>query len=511
MALSKPETKDNTLVLVRTFDYAGAKNAITEILEFSRNLPAQGTPEWLLDRYYWFQRDATGRQTGLKIAACGGSQISSIMETSTYPSDFIIYGGKKAPPSYMTFILNKTHGEFVQSWATLYGNVGEQVGQDILASIIGEHYELGSIPYTGPEIIPIKYSPDGISITNGSNLKKLVDLLKEHDKLNGWVGIKEYSTVFSSQLLDEDLAKLFPGQKLEEVMFMVILEEDKNRIQGKLYVGTPEAYYVSQFQTGKNIPMIRNAGVDVTLFVRNNHLFCTYDQFSFSDSYTVLKDPDRTYKSPIVDYEFKVPFACIAFLFIEKDGLIAKAKKRTEFDKEQGILSPPWYDFIDELKSDGTPMDFVKEASTADNPKDYIEKLLSAAKNGAYEVRTRYMLFPQRNGPIQPQKMMDYFIAQQKAQGHSIKGFMCMKMTRMYVRAIPREEGYIDRMAPLVHGACREVDWIKSKKMNKEQAIQYLRENTGHLTKMIMDIKREDGRDGSKKKKVAEVDLSFLK
>lgn len=240
------------------------KRALNDFLETNKDLPVQGSKEWLKSR----------------SETIGGSEISTILNINKYQSikqlieqKVGISKFKKAPPLW-------------------FGNIFEYVLQLYTEEIFNTKiYETGSIPYKKSSLI--KYSPDGIAIIKK---EKLNEMFTKED--------------FQNKIFNKSL---FNNNKKE----ILTLFEFKNPFMRVIKPNEIPIYYINQPKLGMEVIDI----CEVSIFIESVFRFCSYnDIITIIDNTSISNKYNRFYHYDKIPY-IKDPLCYGSFsLYYNKDN-----------------------------------------------------------------------------------------------------------------------------------------------------------------------------------------------
>lgn len=202
--------------------------ALFDFLEQNKNLPIQGSKEWLSSR----------------SETIGGSEISTILKINKFQSikqlieqKVGISNFKKAPPLW-------------------FGNIFEYVLQQYTEILFNTKiYETGSIPYKKSNLI--KYSPDGLAIVQ---TKLLSSLISQND-LN--------TKIFNKSKFD-----------IQNNKELIILFEFKNPYMRVIQPDQIPIYYINQPKLGMEVIDI----CELSIFIESIFRFCSYNDINTTNN-----------------------------------------------------------------------------------------------------------------------------------------------------------------------------------------------------------------------------------
>lgn len=218
------------------------KNTIlSEFMERYKNLPKQGSAEWIKSRETSF----------------GGSELAALI-------------GKNKNKTCRKLLEEKiSAAKFEGNSFTLWGHLFEPVHRTILESIYKTSiYETGSIPWVKEGF---KYSPDGLGVVNKEHLSALIN--------------------------DSNISHLIPDQELLNRLLkrdsspeLLVLFEQKAPANRVLNYAIPE-YYVPQILSGLNVIDITDIGIYTEAVFKR----CTLDDLlltsvSYNESFRFTKN-----------------------------------------------------------------------------------------------------------------------------------------------------------------------------------------------------------------------------
>ncbi len=198
------------------------KLSLLKFLELNKDLPVQGSIEWLKSR----------------SETIGGSEISTILNINKYQNvkqlieqKVGISSFKKAPPLW-------------------FGNLFEYILQQYTEILFNTTiYETGSIPYNKSNLI--KYSPDGLAIIN-------------KNKLNKFFTDEQFEEIFNNSLFENNIIN---NKEL------LILFEFKNPYMRVIKPNEIPEYYINQPKLGMEVIDI----CEVSIFIESIFRFCSYN------------------------------------------------------------------------------------------------------------------------------------------------------------------------------------------------------------------------------------------
>jgi hypothetical protein len=209
-------------------------------LENNKNLPKQGSNEWLKAR----------------LETIGGSEISTVLGLNPYQNIKQLIKQKIGLTS------------FKKSAPLWFGNLFENILQNYTEKIFNTKvYETGSISNDKTNLI--KYSPDGLSIINKNNLLKVFPNL-DIDQINS-------TSIFnnSSYKYNKDLLVLF---------------EFKNPFMRVIKKNTIPTYYINQPVLGMEIIDI----CEFSIFIESVFRFCSFlDIIDLNNKYNTRYHYDK--------------------------------------------------------------------------------------------------------------------------------------------------------------------------------------------------------------------------
>lgn len=200
------------------------KRALNDFLEENKDLPIQGSKEWLTSR----------------AETIGGSEISTILNINKYQSikQLIeqktgISSFKKAPPLW---------------FGNLFEYILQKYTEEIFETTI---YETGSIPYKKSKLI--KYSPDGIAVIKKN---KLTNIFTNDDFTN---------KIFNCSKFIEN------GDDTKDSEILILFEF-KNPYMRVIKQNEIPIYYINQPRLGMEVIDI----CEVSIFIEAVFRFCSY-------------------------------------------------------------------------------------------------------------------------------------------------------------------------------------------------------------------------------------------
>jgi hypothetical protein len=204
------------------------KIALNNFLESNKDLPAQGSAEWLKSRF----------------ETIGGSEISTVLKINKYQNIKQLIEQKVGVSS------------FKKSAPLWFGNIFEYILQQYTEIIFDTKiYETGSIPYTKSKYI--KYSPDGIAIINKNNLN--------------------FSNIFNKNDLDKIYKdSIFHNNKVNndiDKKELIVLFEFKNPFMRVIKKNEIPIHYINQPRLGLEVINI----CEVSIFIESVFRFCSYN------------------------------------------------------------------------------------------------------------------------------------------------------------------------------------------------------------------------------------------
>jgi hypothetical protein len=200
------------------------KRALIDFLDENKDLPIQGSAEWLQSR----------------SGTIGGSEISTILNINKYQSVKQLIEQKAGISS------------FKKSAPLWFGNLFEYILQQYTEKLFDTKiYETGSIPYKKSKLI--KYSPDGVALINKNKLKKFLNDDDYDNKIFNLSNFKNNSSEWDKKEL-------------------LVLFEFKNPFMRVIKPNEIPIYYINQPKLGMEVIDI----CEVSIFIESVFRFCSY-------------------------------------------------------------------------------------------------------------------------------------------------------------------------------------------------------------------------------------------
>lgn len=216
------------------------KRALIDFLDENKDLPIQGSEEWLQSR----------------SGTIGGSEISTVLNINKYQSVKQLIEQKSGISS------------FKKSAPLWFGNLFEYILQQYTEKLFDTKiYETGSIPYKKSKLI--KYSPDGIALINKNKLKNYLN----NDDYDNKIFNLSYFKNISSEWDKKELLVLFEFKN----PFMRVIKPNEIPI-----------YYINQPKLGMEVIDI----CEVSIFIESVFRFCSYTDIVKINKNTGIIDYD---------------------------------------------------------------------------------------------------------------------------------------------------------------------------------------------------------------------------
>lgn len=202
--------------------------ALNNFLELNKDLPVQGSQEWLNSRF----------------ETIGGSEISTILNINKYQNIKQLIEQKVGISS------------FKKSAPLWFGNIFEYILQQYTEILFdAKIYETGSIPYKKSKFI--KYSPDGIALINKNKLNKI---FTDND----------FNNIYKQSIFENDEIN-----KKE----LLVLFEFKNPFMRVIKKNEIPTHYINQPRLGMEVIDI----CEVSIFIESVFRFCSYNDIVSND------------------------------------------------------------------------------------------------------------------------------------------------------------------------------------------------------------------------------------
>ena len=260
--------------------YSIKRIALNNFLESNKNLPVQGSQEWLNSRF----------------ETIGGSEISTVLKLNKYQNIKQLIEQKVGIST------------FKKSAPLWFGNIFEYILQQYTEILFDTKiYETGSIPYKKSKYI--KYSPDGVAVITKKNFSKIFNkndldnIYKDSIFHNKEVNTNTGNSTNTGNINDIDKKEL------------IVLFEFKNPFMRVIKKNEIPIHYINQPRLGMEVIDI----CEVSIFIESVFRFCSYNDI-VSNNIIINNKYNRFYHFDKIKFNNE-PLAYSAFsLYYDKSN-----------------------------------------------------------------------------------------------------------------------------------------------------------------------------------------------